>query len=342
MDIYLLELLNQRLADPLLDPIMVALTLIGPALLPVAVALLAVRADRRTAGSLVAALVVSAALTLLFYALGMRPRPPTEHQVRLILPVPPFPSFPSGHAALAFALAALLALRFRGSGWVGLLFGGAVAVGISRIYLGHHYPSDVLAGALIGSAVGVACYGVVYRDDPPLERMRWLLWPQIALAVLVTLMAYLDYLPRHLLAWPNADKVLHFLLFGLIAFWLNLWLRGRMLRVGGYALAPIAVLIPFVLAVSEEMVQAFSPLRTTSVADLAADLAGLIFFWGLSTLLINSQRRSGLGRRSAHVGTMDQRPAVWPRRRKISVIAPDRPQKAPARMPNCQKPPKTR
>ncbi len=342
MDIYLLELFNQRLADPLLDPIMVALTVIGPGLLPVAIALLAVRTDRRTAISLVVALMVSAALTVLFYALGMRPRPPIEHQVRLILPVPPFPSFPSGHAALAFALAALLALRFRGAAWTGLLFGGAFAVGISRIYLGHHYPSDVLAGALIGGAVGVACYGVVYRDGPLLERMRWLLWPQIALAIVVTLMAYLDYLPRHLLAWPNADKVLHFLLFGLIAFWLNLWLRGRVLRVWGYAVAPIAVLVPFVLALSEELMQAFSPLRTASTADLAADLAGLIFFWGLSMLLINSERRSKQGRWRVHETTMVQRSAVWLRRRKISVIAPDRPQKAPARMPNCQKPPKTR
>ena len=93
-------------------------------------------------------------------------------------------------------------------------------------------------------------------------------------------------LPWHLPAWPNADKMLHFLLFGLVAFWLNLWTGGRMLRVRGRSLLPIAVLVPFVFALSEESVQVFSPLRTASMIGLAADGAGLLCFWGLSTLLI--------------------------------------------------------
>jgi membrane-associated phospholipid phosphatase len=250
------------------------------------VALFAARGDRRTATALVIALTASAAFTLLFYALGMRPRPPIEQDVRLILPAPPLPSFPSGHAGLAFAVAMLLTLRLQRRIWVLPLLGGAFLIGLSRVYLGHHYPSDVLAGALLGGAIGIACYGLIYRDDPPVERLRWLLWPQIALALLVTEMAYLGYLPWRLLAWPNADKVLHFLLFGLIAFWLNLWLRGRMLRLRGWSLLPVAVLVPFLIALSEESMQAFSPLRTASLMDLSADLAGLLFFWGLSTLLI--------------------------------------------------------
>ena len=85
--------------------------------------------------------------------------------------------------------------------------------------------------------------------------------------------------------------MLHFLLFGLIAFWLNLWTRGRMVHVNlrrrWLTLAPVAVLVPMVFALSEELMQAFSPLRTASVADLGADLAGLLFFWGLSALLLN-------------------------------------------------------
>jgi membrane-associated phospholipid phosphatase len=58
------------------------------------------------------------------------------------------PSFPSDHAAAAFAIAfAVLAFSRRG----GILFlVAATLIGISRIALGLHYPSDVLAGMLVG------------------------------------------------------------------------------------------------------------------------------------------------------------------------------------------------
>ncbi|MBA4396747.1 MAG: phosphatase PAP2 family protein [Syntrophus sp. (in: bacteria)] len=57
-------------------------------------------------------------------------------------------SFPSGHATTAFALAAALALFF--PRWRLPLFGFAVVVGLSRIVIGSHYLSDVLAGAYVG------------------------------------------------------------------------------------------------------------------------------------------------------------------------------------------------
>ena len=60
-------------------------------------------------------------------------------------------SFPSGHASNAFMIAALLADRLRRVRYG--LYGMAALVALSRIYLGVHYPSDVLVGSCLGLSV---------------------------------------------------------------------------------------------------------------------------------------------------------------------------------------------
>jgi undecaprenyl-diphosphatase len=80
------------------------------------------------------------------------------------------PAFPSGHASRAFAVATLLVIRFRW--WVKIPAGAfAVLVGISRVYLGLHWPSDILGGAIVG--IGLALLiEFLSRRVPRYQRIR--------------------------------------------------------------------------------------------------------------------------------------------------------------------------
>jgi len=69
-------------------------------------------------------------------------------------------SFPAGHAATAFAGAVVLAFVVPRAAPVLLLV--AAVIGFSRVYVGDHYPTDVLAGAVVGAVVGAAAV-VAYR-----------------------------------------------------------------------------------------------------------------------------------------------------------------------------------
>ena len=69
------------------------------------------------------------------------------------------PSFPSGHTADAFAFAVAAGLVYPRWYIIFPVLIWAVFVGTSRMWLGVHFPSDVMAGALIGTA----CAGIYYR-----------------------------------------------------------------------------------------------------------------------------------------------------------------------------------
>ncbi len=67
-------------------------------------------------------------------------------------------SFPSGHVSIAFSTATSLMLTTKKWYITVPAFAWATGVGYSRMYLGQHYPSDVLAGAVVGAAGAYASH----------------------------------------------------------------------------------------------------------------------------------------------------------------------------------------
>lgn len=129
--------------------------LIGAALFAVLFGvLIAVRRYRDALTVLLSGLSVAGAVYFIKALVG-RPRPTVNPHLWA-----DDASFPSGHAAgaAAFAVLAVWMVNGRAKPWVGvagaLLFG---LVAASRLYFGVHYPSDVLAGALLGAGLsGIA------------------------------------------------------------------------------------------------------------------------------------------------------------------------------------------
>lgn len=76
------------------------------------------------------------------------------------LPFLPTPGFPSGHALGAFGVVGYLWRRVKKKWKIVLLIGGFL-VALSRVYLGVHYPIDVVVGGLLGFAIGYLCRRVV-------------------------------------------------------------------------------------------------------------------------------------------------------------------------------------
>jgi len=126
---------------------------------------------------LLAAICLELAAFLTVNAVVGRPRP----DVARLGSLPSTSSFPSGHMAATVALYGGLAvivnarLRDRIVGLVAwfVALGAAVVVGLARVYRGMHHPSDVVAGALLGSAVlAVAVIAVRVGQQAVAERKR--------------------------------------------------------------------------------------------------------------------------------------------------------------------------
>lgn len=158
-DVALFRAVHHGLHHPALDPVMKALTDPGPWKVPgfLLGAALFLSRGRRGAGLLLACLltvatadqVTNRALKPLF----ARHRPSVElADARPLFGVRRTWSFPSSHAVNFFAAGPLVLEAFPRFGGAYFVVAGAVA--LSRVYVGDHYPSDVLAGAALGLWIG--------------------------------------------------------------------------------------------------------------------------------------------------------------------------------------------
>jgi undecaprenyl-diphosphatase len=89
-------------------------------------------------------------------------RPPLRYiHPKALVSVPHSSSFPSGHTATSFACATVLSFFVPRAAPAFYLL--ALAIGFSRIYVGVHWPLDVLGGAVLGVAVGLAVTALLRR-----------------------------------------------------------------------------------------------------------------------------------------------------------------------------------
>ncbi len=168
IDFAILDFVDAYLTSPPGDKIMPVITGLGDngiIWIVITVLLLIFRKTRRLGAAAAIALVLEALLcNVVIKPLVMRPRPfDLNSGIELLISAPDDFSFPSGHTGASFA--AFGALFFgrkklapagkAESFWIPALI-LAILIAVSRLYLYVHYPTDVVAGAVLGTLCGYA------------------------------------------------------------------------------------------------------------------------------------------------------------------------------------------
>lgn len=176
-DQMLFNFINHNLTNPFFDKLMPWLTKIGNIgavwfLIAVLFFLFGGKKGRRTAVLVIFAGILTDITTeLVLKKIVMRPRPYLVMSgVRLLVPKLTSFSFPSGHAAISLAAGLILAKNYKKFSWFFITL--ALAISFSRIYVGVHYPIDVLSGALVGITVAYLLLKHQYRINDFMDEVR--------------------------------------------------------------------------------------------------------------------------------------------------------------------------
>lgn len=151
------------LGHPAFLALLRAASRLGDGFIWLGIVVLLAAVEGRAAGPVLAQMAVLAAVCLTLYKgakhLLARERPSTKHPsiALLVAPLDRY-SFPSGHTLHAVAFSLVLCQTYPVLAW--LLVPFTVLVALSRVLLGAHYPSDVLAGALIGALLALGSFAL--------------------------------------------------------------------------------------------------------------------------------------------------------------------------------------
>lgn len=166
LDVWVFKFINERgHRAPWLDWIMLGITQLGNGVFAYAVALiLIIRMEHLLAYELIFGNLTLWLTVELIKVLVRRSRPySTVAGMRVVGDKAGGTSFPSGHTSQSFFMASLMSHYFHVGIWIAaLLYVVALIVGITRMYVGMHYPRDVLGGAILGTAWGL--FGVIINS----------------------------------------------------------------------------------------------------------------------------------------------------------------------------------
>ncbi|MGP8338031.1 MAG: phosphatase PAP2 family protein [Methanosarcinaceae archaeon] len=145
------QILQSLNSHPTFDPIMIFVSTVGDYILWLAIfAALYLWKGKRIAFSYAFTIFMASILVLALKSFFEVPRP---EDVRFVLEAPGY-SMPSGHTTISFTSAMFLHKHIKNGYLRPLIWILAALVSISRVFIGVHYPTDVLAGVILGCTFG--------------------------------------------------------------------------------------------------------------------------------------------------------------------------------------------